>query len=57
MCLAQLQAVSQAGPSLNRPGQAKPNGWPEDGFGLAYNFGKPKPVAQAGQAMITNLGE
>ena len=45
--LARLQAVSRAKPGLIRPGQAGPNSRPEDGFGLARDFRKPKPAAQA----------
>ena len=47
MCMAWLQAKGQAKPG--HTGQAKPSQkcWPEVGFGLAWTFQKPKPMAQA----------
>jgi hypothetical protein len=36
-----------ASPGLNRPSQAKPKSQPGDGFGLAWEYEKPKLPAQA----------
>jgi hypothetical protein len=47
MCKARLQAVGQPKPGPIRPGQAGPRSRPDEGFGPAWNFPKPKPVAQA----------
>jgi hypothetical protein len=47
MCTARLQAVGQAKPSPIRPSRAGPKSRPDNGFGLAWDSGKPKPSAQA----------
>jgi hypothetical protein len=44
---ARLEAVSQAGPGRNRPGQAGPEWRLREGFGPAWGPGKPKPGRQA----------
>ena len=47
MCKARPEAVSQAKPSPNRPGQAGPCWRPLGGFGPACILEKPKPSRQA----------
>ena len=47
LCKARPEAVSQAKPSPNRPGQAGPIWRLHGGFGLACVFEKPKPSRQA----------
>ncbi len=46
-CLAQLQAKVRPSQALFRPSQAGPRLWLGGGFGLAWNFQKPKPMAWA----------
>ncbi|KAG1900689.1 uncharacterized protein F5891DRAFT_980263 [Suillus fuscotomentosus] len=55
MCMARLQAMGQAKPGLNRPSRAEPKSWPGDSFGLAWEYERPKPLAQASAYTFRSL--